>query len=237
MALVPAFTMKRQLSYPYEFHLRNGHSLLLDDWDDLTTVWHLFFGAEYLVPLESSSILDLGANIGSFGVWAASRCPNARIFSLEPFPATFARLSETISRNDLQEQVSTMQLAVAGHSGPGHFDATPGKRSYCRRLVPADSSADKLVVECITLSELLDQLQLEEVDCIKMDVEGGEYAILEECSIETLRRAKVITMEFHDAERAGVLWDKFRVAGFKTVHLQTGSWSGLASFVREDLKG
>lgn len=233
-SLIPAFVLKGQLTYPYEFRLRNGSEVQLTSWDDLTTVWHVFFGAEYQVPTASQTILDLGANIGSFAVWAANRCPNAVIYSLEPFPETFDQLQRTVERNGLEDRVTTLCKAVAGHSGAGQFDATPGKRSYCRRLVPAKSDVEQMTVACVTLNDLLDELELPEVDCIKMDVEGGEYAIFEQCSREELRRTKILTMEYHDADRTGQLWEKLEQCGFECVYKDVGSWSGLASYKRID---
>jgi FkbM family methyltransferase len=59
-------------------------------------------------------ILDVGANIGLFSAYAASRCPDARVHAYEPEPANLAQLRATLSANGLNEHVQVHAQAVAG---------------------------------------------------------------------------------------------------------------------------
>jgi FkbM family methyltransferase len=228
------YVLRKPLQYPFKVRLRSGRQLIVEDWDELTTVWHVLCGAEYIVPASSRTILDLGANFGAFAIWVSSHSPNARIFSVEPFPSTYSRLCEHIQINSLSQRVTCLQLAVSGTNGMARFDATEGKRSYCRTLLAPESMAPSVDVESVTLAALLDRCQLDELDCLKMDVEGAEYDILLTSETATLRRIRLITMEYHDAERAASLWAKFADAGFQQLRLTTGGWSGLATFQRVD---
>ena len=84
------------------------------------------------------------------------------------------------------------------------------------------------------LESLLQHFGLQEVDCIKLDIEGGEYALFASTSETTLRRSKIYTLEYHDSERAEQLWILFEKAGFKLVSFRDNGWSGLATYARID---
>lgn len=223
---------RREDGYPKRIESSNGLILEANDWDELTTVWHVWCADEYFVPKECKSILDLGANIGAFALWASARCPIATIYSVEPFPSTYESLNDTIRRNKLDDRVRCEQIAVGGANGLVAFDATPGKRSYCRQIVRDSDSAQKVMVPCLTLESFLDRCGLSEVDCIKMDIEGGEHALFAAASDATLRRAKLYTMEYHDAEKSRMIWDRFEKAGFQRIAFKDSGWSGLATYRR-----
>ena len=230
--LIPAYLAQSRLDYPFEFSTRDQSKVLLETWDDLTTVWHVFFANEYHVPREARTIVDLGANIGAFAIWAADRCPSSRILSFEPFPATFERLRDNVGANGLESRVDCVRMAVGGHDGVSRFESAPDKRSYCRKLVADSSIGETIDVECMTLASLFERFGLKEIDCLKMDVEGAEYEIILSASPKTLRRAKVITLEYHDAERSSVLWEKLSESGFRRVLYAPGGWSGVAAYER-----
>lgn len=44
---VLAYLQLSKLQYPYELRLKNGVKLVLQDWQDLTTAWVVFYGNEY----------------------------------------------------------------------------------------------------------------------------------------------------------------------------------------------
>src|SRR5207245_3538172 len=72
-------------------------------------------------------ILDAGANIGMFAVWAAQIAPGARIFSLEPWPSTFKRLNRHIEMNGLADRVVAVNVALAGDSGRRRLIGSEGE--------------------------------------------------------------------------------------------------------------
>jgi FkbM family methyltransferase len=233
-SLIGGYIAKRELRYPLDIELRGGGSLRIEDWDELSTFWHVFCCREYDLPPQCKSIVDLGANIGAFTLWASRRFPDAKIVSVEPFPSTFERLAKTIDENALGNRVKAQNIAVNGADGVVKFDATVGRRSYCRSMVEDAGRTESIEVPCLSLSSLLDHHGLPEIDCLKMDVEGGEYAILRGASPETLRRIRVITMEFHDAAKSPELWQKLEQSGFRRQRIVHAGWSGLATFVRRD---
>src|SRR5690242_4980783 len=78
------------------FRLRNQQKILLN-WDARFTLNEIYLDHVYDVPGvdlgRCRTILDIGANVGLFALYAASVAPEAVIHSFEPEPATFERLT------------------------------------------------------------------------------------------------------------------------------------------------
>ncbi|MEJ2033866.1 MAG: hypothetical protein P8Y63_12705, partial [Deltaproteobacteria bacterium] len=52
------------------------------------------FLADFLGSVQAPSILDIGAHVGTFGIWAYGLNAKARIVSIEADPQTFQLLSQ-----------------------------------------------------------------------------------------------------------------------------------------------
>src|SRR4030095_6844939 len=84
--------------------LKNGLKLSVNkSAGDLTTLFEIFVNDDYSFKGDAGAefnILDIGANVGYFSLFISQKFPKAKIFSFEPFPGTFKRLSDNITRND-----------------------------------------------------------------------------------------------------------------------------------------
>ncbi len=65
---------------------------------------------------EATTIIDIGAYTGYFGLLAARAAPGASIVCVEPVAANFARLELNLARNDARN-VRAVGAAVAGADG------------------------------------------------------------------------------------------------------------------------
>jgi FkbM family methyltransferase len=226
-----AYVAAGRLAYPFQVHTRAGHSLTVEDRSEVTTLWHIFCAREYGIPADARTIVDLGANIGVFSLFAAERQPAAQIIAVEPFPSTFDRLQRMIAENELSERITPVRAAVQSCNGAAYMNAQAGGHSYARRIV-GQTAEGSIAVPAMTVQSLLEQQHLDHVDLLKVDIEGGEYAMLEGCEPAQLRRCRVVAMEYHDAEKRAILWNYFEQAGFECVGHQPRGWSGLAEFRR-----
>jgi FkbM family methyltransferase len=213
--VIPGYLGVQDLVWPYEFSLRNGHTIDLADWSDLTTIWAVLFGDEYRVSPDDEVIVDLGANIGAFTLMALATAPHANVFAVEPFPTSFARLEACVRRNAVGDRVECRQLAITGYDGMVTMDGAPGIASHSRRLLPEDKVAEPVAVRGVSLRQFVEQESLTHIDYLKMDIEGAEFEVIEHAPVDVLRRAKVIGLEVHgDQAEFGKLWDKFKLSGF-----------------------
>jgi FkbM family methyltransferase len=131
-------------------------------------------------------ILDLGAHIGTFGVFALGRWNVDRMRSFEPDPANAAMLNQTIALNHAGHRWRAQQAAVSNSSG--HMTLIPGHFSLSRRADGGEAGIDVTMVDLFTLEN--------DTDLLKMDIEGGEWDILPDARMANLQ-ARVIVMEWH----------------------------------------
>ena len=228
---IRSYVFGGRIEFPTVFRTRLGDSVELLDWSELTTVWRVFLANEYRFDRSVKTLLDVGANIGAFSVFAARQLPKAQLVAVEPFPNTYARLAQTIERNGLNSRVRCVQSAVTNQTGEVHFDAAVDSHSYARRIV--DASSDQAIrVPALTLGDLLEQAGWSEVDYLKMDIEGGEYLALGAIPESMLRRAKAIGLEYHDSSKFTALSQTITTTGFECIRLRSEGWSGLAEFRR-----
>jgi FkbM family methyltransferase len=187
----------------------------LETFADLATAWLIFFRREYPVRREMRTIVDAGANIGLFSLFAAVTAPAARVLALEPFPATYDRLSRNIRANSLHERVTCLPLALAGHNGTRVMDGRPTIGSQFRSLQPQENGTASVAVEAASLDSLLDGEALDRVDMLKLDIEGSEYEVVAGASDGALCRCAVIALEYHPGGDKEAMFDRLRGLGFR----------------------
>jgi len=157
---------------------------------------------------EGWTVLDLGAHRGSFTVRTALAGPRTRVHSVEPEPENLRYLNANIARNRL-ENVLVHAAAISAEPGEALLYVSSrgsGTNSLLRDRVKGDKGAS-VTVPTIRLDDLI-KTAGGQVDLMKMDVEGAEYAVLRAASSETLRRIHRIVLEYHgvtglDAEAVG----------------------------------
>lgn len=131
-------------------------------------------------------ILDLGGNIGLFGAFALGRWDVQEMTSFEPDPENAAILQATIDANHLTDRWSLRRAAVSNAAGMISF--LPGHLAESRRTGPDEAGIDVPARDLFSLDH--------EVDLLKMDIEGSEWAILADPRLAELR-ARVLVIEWH----------------------------------------
>ena len=85
------------------------------------------------MPRPLRAVLDLGGNIGLFGVYVMGRWPGASVRSFEPDPTNLPILNRVIAANALGGRWSVANVAVANHSGRTAVCGWPVRRVTTRR--------------------------------------------------------------------------------------------------------
>jgi FkbM family methyltransferase len=192
------------------FRLRNGQNVETVS-DAAFVLNEIYLDRTYDVQgvdwLKCHSILDLGANVGAFALYAASQAPNARIYCFEPASKAFRTLESNIASNRLFARA--FKLAISDISGVGRLDFD--NRSTARSL--GDSGEE---VRCINLADVFALAQVDRFDFVKMDVEGAELQILNGCTDNQLRRIGALAAEWHhSSEQLSAIVTRLRSIGFE----------------------
>ena len=144
---------------------------------DTVTLGEVFHERYYLPVREVehalarvARIVDLGANIGLFGVFAATCWPEAEILAFEPDPANAAVHERTIAINALEQRWKLIRAAAGARDGRAAFVAGGVALSHL-----ADAGGEEPAIE-VSVQDVLPRLA--HTDLLKMDIEGGEWAIL-----------------------------------------------------------
>jgi FkbM family methyltransferase len=140
-------------------------------------------------------IIDLGANIGLFGAYALGRWPDATISSYEPDPTNVRMLTRLIAANGLQRRWSVAEVAVANRAGELRFAAGLFADSHLE-LVSGAAARECDAGRVITVRAVDIFEQDHHADLMKIDIEGGEWAILTDPRLARLG-ADVLVLEWH----------------------------------------
>jgi FkbM family methyltransferase len=201
-ALVKRYLQVGDGEYPFRVPLTGGGSLTLASPGEVRVFWQIFVHGSYALPERCATILDCGANVGIFSVWAARRYPHARIVALEPFPATFAALDANIRDNGLADRVRCVQVGLA--AAPGQRLIRTAGDSPDRQVVltettdAADPAEQTIAIQCIDLAACLRVNGLDDLDLLKMDIEGSEWEVLLSTPPDVLARIRHIQLEYHE---------------------------------------
>lgn len=202
----------RRLAYPYELVLRTGERLTLREHMDTVVFWLIFVRRHYPVDSSYAVILDIGANIGMFTLYAAREALNARVIAIEPFPETCEKLQEHVETNHLKHRVTIVNCAVTGKAGGATMDSAKRIPSQYRRIhapetatlnaahrgsAGAQHDQDGVSVRTQTLEEVLDQCGVGTADFVKMNIHGSEYDVLLSTGADVLKRCRTIAVQYH----------------------------------------
>ena len=159
----------------------------------------VFYTGHYEPPAEVTAVLDglagplrivdLGANIGLFGVWALDRHPGAEITAFEPDRTNAAVARLCIDANGAAGRWRLIEAAASDRNGRVSFISGVYSRS---RIGEGDDE-----VETVDVFP-----HLEGVDFLKVDIEGGEWALLADPRFRELS-VPVLVLEYHRDQAPG----------------------------------
>lgn len=143
------------------------------------------------------TVVDVGANIGAFAVFAAQRT-RGRVLAVEPHPDNAAALRRNLRANGAA-RAEVAECAVG--DAPGVLPLYLGRSGTTHQLFAAGKGAaasESVDVRVATLPQLLAEHGFERVDFLKLDCEGAEGLILPALSDALLFSIRCIALEFHD---------------------------------------
>lgn len=164
----------------------------------------------FYTPADGDVIVDAGANVGLFAIQIARQNRKCKVIALEPFEENFKYLKANVERAR-RENIVCHEMALGGAFARGHMEAV-GKRSLDHVLrvdLKGSSEAGDQVAPAgtpiVPLAGLFEIAGREEIDFLKVDIEGSERDVFAAAAPDVLRRFKRIAMEYHDQIVPGTL--------------------------------
>jgi FkbM family methyltransferase len=189
----------------------HADEVVLNDFAEIYIENHYLAGFAYRPIEDGAVVLDCGANIGAFAVFAARLAADVRVLAFEPEPKTFVVLKRNVELNQLSDRVECLPFGLSNKAevktlllNPDCF--TTHHFADVTGVAVGTSQSVSLQIQCVTIDEIMAQRKIARCDLIKMDVEGSEGAALNG-AVETIRRfrPRLSMAAYHAPEDAFVL--------------------------------
>lgn len=160
--------------------------------DGLSFVWqfHEIFVEEYYkfnTQNNSPLIIDCGANIGLSAIYFKLNFPIAKIIALEPDDTIYNIANNNIIAFGFNDVELIKKAVWIDNNGVKFFsEGADGSTMF-------SDKANKNV-SSVRLKDLLNQFT--KIDMVKMDIEGAEVSVLEDCETE-LGKIENLFIEYH----------------------------------------
>jgi len=197
--------------------LKHGRFKMSCDLKEMLQRQFYFFGTYFLEEdilrcWEATSkwakvVLDVGANAGIYSLAALAVQPDVVVHAFEPTPEIAARLRATAKLNGLKN-LYVHEVAVLRDDGQAtlkRFRGELGNNEGMNFVVRDIGNSDAERVKTVSLDQFCQDHSIDQVDLLKLDVQGQEYSALK--GAERLIRAGrigTIFMELNWARRAGI---------------------------------
>ena len=131
-------------------------------------------------------IFDVGAYIGSIALKYAELFPDATIYAFEPFAQSFEKLEKNIKGKE--HMILTYPIALGENDTTGWLNVNA--YTPTNSLLPSDAKAssywgenlldtkNREKVDITTLDTFCRKKDIENIDILKLDTQGTEYAVL-----------------------------------------------------------
>lgn len=194
--------------FPIQSKLFNGMSIKVD-WNDLGVGFKIYQNGVYeqnTVQIISQLLkpgdifMDAGAHCGQYTLIASrSVGETGQVHSFEPDPETFKLLSESVKLNNL-DNVHLNQLALSSQEGIRRLYFASSHCTGASSLsTPYTYSEVSCEVKCTTIDSYIHKSDFEEIDLLKIDIEGHEIEALKggSCLFSSEKKPIIVT-EFNE---------------------------------------
>ena len=170
----------------------------------------IFKAGKYVLPLpedfQPKVIIDCGSNIGYSTLFFANVYPDAQIYSIEPEKNNFKFLRfNTI----FYDNIHVINSSIWDKETFARLEATEkGEIGY---MTVETVENDEKAFKTTTLSKIVAENGIEQIDFIKIDIEGSEKEVFSAPDVdEWLSKVKVMAIVLHDDLRAGASYEFFK---------------------------
>jgi FkbM family methyltransferase len=171
---------------------------------DMTLIYEILlqskYKSEYFFPLEINPkvIFDIGANIGITAIYLSAIFPEAKIYAFEPMTENFEILEKNIEN---YKNIQAFNVGLGSKNGNFKIYLSNDSENYGGSSFYPDPTGNILesYVNCEikNINDIINILNLDSIDLIKIDTEGAEYDILTSIEEKFLTKTSWLAGELH----------------------------------------
>ena len=196
--------------YNYKFN-NVGFNYYLRDDVDFSVFTEIFKLLEYKSSVDAiknaiNPIIDIGAHVGFFSIFANCLNNDVKIYSIEPEKNNFELLNKHKEENKVIN-IKTFKCAIGKETRDGELiikeDSINHKIKKGEKLKTKKREKEEGIfqdVRIFSLKDFFDENKIKKVSLIKMDIEGGEYDIIENLDNDDFSKIGAFVLETHDSK-------------------------------------
>jgi FkbM family methyltransferase len=160
----------------------------------------VFISEEYSLPdCRPQFIIDAGANVGISAVYFAYRYPEATIFCIEPEASNAAQLRKNTAA---YPNIRLIQGALWSRNARLTI-TNPEAEKVSFVTTDAATTVGRDSIPGFTVADLLAQSGHQQIDILKIDIEGSEAQVFAGDVDPWLAKVRVLLIELHENKAPG----------------------------------
>ncbi|WP_027379451.1 FkbM family methyltransferase [Chryseobacterium daeguense] len=176
---------------------------------DIDIFYEIFWKKTYdqhlsFIRQKPKNIVDLGAHIGMTSIYLSMKYPESKIIAVEASPENFLILKENTKSF---KNIECIHAAVYFEDGMVNFGGE--ELSYNQKISEKGTS-----IRAISMDSLMKEYQLNEINLLKIDIEGGEEELLSKNNL-WLGKIENIIIEIHQNYTEEDLKKELKPFGFE----------------------
>ncbi|MBX2917505.1 MAG: FkbM family methyltransferase [Cyclobacteriaceae bacterium] len=220
LALPNGIAIKKTSNQSIIHNPRLNHTVIIRPGSsDVLVYLQIFFHHEYeklnsiqLAP--KPVVVDMGANAGFFMLLTKNLWADARVFCVEPDAKNCNQIEQQVTAN----KISNVEIIHAGVWIKDEPLKIISRAEGMEWALAVNSDPDGDVMG-ISFKTLLLNLKVNEIDLLKIDIEGTEELLFENYDfMQTLsKHVKILIMETHNSVKQNEIASVLRVQGFEVL--------------------
>lgn len=188
--------VKKNFSFYAKASFLKAFVLLRDNKSDKPIFYQVFYEKQYdLYGVDfpaATKIIDGGANIGCASVYFAIRFPQAEILAIEPEKNNFEFLEKNTKS---YKNIKCLQAAIWNKNEQLSLTNPEGGAA---EFMFETTASNINTINAVTINFLLKENNWDNVDIVKLDIEGAEKEVFSADDLSWLKKVKLLIIELHD---------------------------------------
>ena len=175
---------------PNKVALRNGTS-------DAHCFNQVFVDLDYDfdIGFEPTRIIDCGANIGLSSLFFHRKYPNATVVAVEPETSNFTMLEKNVRP---YTNIKCLNNGIWNKTVNLEISSENSENEKWGFTVKEINHSSNTSIKAVTIIDIMNQFKMDEIDILKMDIEGSELEVFSSNYESWLPKTRILMIELHD---------------------------------------